>query len=176
MPTTFLTATLPPAAAFDFENSIGLLYAHYIRAATNKRSTQYFVRECKPGKLTEEVVGACERRSQHFRKREKGVVYCRSRKDAEGLAALLGCGFVHAEADDNNRTIDAWLDKGGMIIATSALGTGVDYPGIVFVIHAGMPYGLIDYVQESGRADRDGNGACSVIVLEEGHLDRLEEG
>ena len=56
----------------------------------------------------------------------------------------------------NEESITGWLEKGGFIVATSALDTGVDYPGIVFVLHAGMPYGMIDYAQESGRAGRGG--------------------
>jgi len=41
-----------------------------------------------------------------------------------------------------------------MIVATTALGTGVSYPGVILVVHVGLPYGLIDFSQESGRASR----------------------
>ena len=175
VPTVFLTATLPPTLVFDFEESFALQYARYIRASTVRVSTQYFVHECKRGSLLKTAAETCKRRAGHFRSGEKGVVYCRSRDETEQLAKDLGCGFVHAKAAANEESIAGWLDKGGFIVATSALGTGVDYPGIVFILHAGMPYGMIDYAQESGRAGRAGEAVRSVIVLEEGFVDQYKK-
>lgn len=62
------------------------------------------------------------------------------------------------------------------MVATSALGTGVDYPGIVFVLHVGMPYGMIDFAQESGRAGRAGEAVDSMILVEEGATQRRGQG
>jgi superfamily II DNA helicase RecQ len=42
------------------------------------------------------------------------------------------------------------------MVATTALGTGMGYPGVMLVVHVGLPYGLIDFSQESGRASRGG--------------------
>ncbi len=88
--------------------------------------------------------------------RWKGVIYCQDRAQCETLAEMLRCGYYHSELSEEDKTdrVRVWLDRGGWIVATTALGTGVDYPGIVFVLHAGMPYGMIDYAQESGRAGR----------------------
>ena len=58
-------------------------------------------------------------------------------------------------------------------MATSALGTGVDFPGIVFILHVDMPYGMIDFAQESGRAGRAGEDVDSVIVVEKGRVEVL---
>ena len=122
--------------------------------------------------MLETVAETCDRRKAHFRKGEKGVAYCRSRADTEALAKELECGFVHAGAADNEESISQWLEKGGFIVATSALGTGVDFPGIMFVVHVGIPYGMIDYAQESGRARRGGEEVSSLIVVEEGSTER----
>jgi superfamily II DNA helicase RecQ len=46
---------------------------------------------------------------------------------------------------DREDQLEKWVEEGGFIVATSALGTGVDYMGIVFVLHVGLPYGIIDY-------------------------------
>lgn len=56
-------------------------------------------------------------------------------------------------------------------MATSALGTGVDFPGIVFVLHVGMPWGMIDYAQASGRGGRAGELVDAVIVVGEGSVE-----
>lgn len=58
-------------------------------------------------------------------------------------------------------------------MATSASGTGVDFPGIVFVLHVGLPYGMIDFAQESGRAGRAGEEVDSVIIVDEGTVERM---
>ncbi len=52
-----------------------------------------------------------------------------------------------------------------MIVATSALGAGVDIPDVRLVVHIGLPRSLRDFVQESGRAGRDGQASRSVIVV-----------
>ena len=38
----------------------------------------------------------------------------------------------------------------------SALGLGIDVPDIQVVVHIGKPYSLVEYAQQSGRAERDG--------------------
>lgn len=51
------------------------------------------------------AVTTCKRRIAYFRRREKGIVYCRSRDKIEELAKELGCGFVYAKATDNEQEI-----------------------------------------------------------------------
>jgi superfamily II DNA helicase RecQ len=53
-------------------------------------------------------------------------------------------------------------------MATSALGTGVDFPGIVFVLHVDLPYSMINFAQESERAGRAGEDVDSIIMVGEG--------
>ncbi|KXJ84800.1 hypothetical protein Micbo1qcDRAFT_181347 [Microdochium bolleyi] len=51
-------------------------------------------------------------------------------------------------------------------VATTRLGTGVDIKGIVAIIHAEQRYGLVDFVQQTGRGGRrDGEVVEAVIVL-----------
>jgi superfamily II DNA helicase RecQ len=54
-------------------------------------------------------------------------------------------------SDQSVEVTNEWLKKGGFLIATSALGPGVDFPGVVYIVHLGIPYRLIDFAQESGR-------------------------
>jgi superfamily II DNA helicase RecQ len=62
----------------------------------------------------------------------------------------------------------AWADgEERVIVATTALGTGVDVAGINTVIHLGRPHRIVDFAQEVGRAGRaEGEAAQSTIVLE----------
>ena len=62
------------------------------------------------------------------------------------------------------------------MIATSALGTGVDIDGIQTVVHMNRPHGIMDYVQEVGRAGRSGETVRCVIVLGKGEMKWLGSG
>jgi len=43
------------------------------------------------------------------------------------------------------------MENSGFCAAAGALGTGVDFPGIVYIVHIRIPYGMIDFAQETGR-------------------------
>ena len=171
-PTIMLTATLPVMLEGELEEAMAAQLSRYIRAGTTRIHTRYIVHEVKRGTLIEEAIGICRRIKRGLGLR-KGVVYCRSRKQCEDLAEELRCAYYHAGAVDNEERLAAWLEYGGLIVATSALGTGVDFPGVVFTLHVDVPYGMIDFAQESGRAGRAGEDVDSVIVVEDGRVERL---
>ncbi len=52
-------------------------------------------------------------------------------------------------------------------MATAALGTGIDVPGITHVVHLTAPYSIIDYTQEAGRAGRAGERVTAMIIVED---------
>jgi superfamily II DNA helicase RecQ len=175
VPTIMLTATLPVLLEFELEESMAAQMARYIRAVTTRTKTRYIVEVCKPGKLEEKTLELCRRMKKHLGLR-KGVVYSRSRDQCERLARGLKCAYYHAGAADNEERLKVWLERGGLIVATSALGTGVDSPGIVFTLHVDIPYGMIDFSQESGRAGRAGEDVDSVMMVEEGKAERQSAG
>jgi superfamily II DNA helicase RecQ len=175
VPTIMLTATLPVLLEFELEESMAAQMARYIRAVTTRTKTRYIVEICKAGKLEEKTLELCGRMKKHLGLR-KGVVYSRSRDQCERLARELKCAYYHAGAADNEERLAAWLERGGLIVATSALGTGVDFPGVVFTLHVDIPYGMIDFSQESGRAGRAGEDVDSVMIVEEGKAERQSVG
>ncbi|KAK3045834.1 hypothetical protein LTR09_012628 [Extremus antarcticus] len=158
-PLIMLTATLPVHLESDLE----------IRACTARRTTKYVVRaNIKDGELQREALKVCRKRLALLKHGTKMVVYCRFKSECEEMAAELGCGFFYVGAGSNEEALERWKKEGGCVVATSALGTGVNYPGIEIVLHASMLYGLIDFTQESGRAGRGGEEVDSLILIEKG--------
>ncbi|KAF9729764.1 hypothetical protein PMIN01_12628 [Paraphaeosphaeria minitans] len=176
-PIVLLTATLPPVLEGVLGRSMLIQAATYIRASTVRPNIRYYVSWCGRGKAMEAALAMCRRRQEQLRGGQKGVIYCHSRTACEMLAGALGCKHYHAGELDRTEILASWLDEGGLIVATSALGTGVNFPSIVFVLHVGMPWSMIDYCQESGRAGRSGEVADSVIIVEPGEVERrIREG
>lgn len=52
-----------------------------------------------------------------------------------------------------------------LMIATNAFGMGIDKPNIRLIIHSQLPSNLENFVQEIGRASRDGQPAKSVLIV-----------
>lgn len=59
-----------------------------------------------------------------------------------------------------------------LITATNAFGMGIDIPTIRFVVHYGLPRNLESFIQESGRAGRDGKAAQSLVLYTREERDR----
>jgi superfamily II DNA helicase RecQ len=63
-----------------------------------------------------------------------------------------------------------------IIVATSALGMGVDMPDIRCIIHIDWLFSVLDYAQESGRAGRDGSPSEAIMILQDGDQRAAKDG
>ncbi|EXL40011.1 hypothetical protein FOCG_17406 [Fusarium oxysporum f. sp. radicis-lycopersici 26381] len=96
------------------------------------------------------------------------IVYANTIDRVEQLGRLLECSVYHSKVSTTlgkRQRLRSWIEQGHLIVATNALGFGVDMPDMQLVIHAGMPSRLRDYVQESGRAGRDRGQSEAVVVV-----------
>ena len=89
---------------------------------------------------------------------------------AAGIAASR---FYHAGLDaEERRAIERWFfaSAGGVLVATSAYGMGVDKGDIRTAVHIDPPPSIEAYLQEAGRAGRDGRQAQALLL----HAGRAE--
>lgn len=98
---------------------------------------------------------------------KRGIFYCSSRDGTEEVAQALGCPYYHSMVNKKDVAVKKWLRDTGFMAATRALGTGGDYPRIVYIVYIGVPYGIIDFAQETGRGGRAGKDVDSIILLED---------
>jgi ATP-dependent DNA helicase RecQ len=128
-----------------------------------------------------------------------GLVYVRTRRTAESLMQWL---FDRLFADRQSQITEAtdqsipiaayhaglpalerrqieqdWLiGKVAIVVCTSAFGLGINNPDLRWVLHFQPPLTLSEYVQETGRAGRDGNPATALLLVSEptGILDQSD--
>jgi superfamily II DNA helicase RecQ len=107
---------------------------------------------------------------------ERALIFCLTRADAEEVAEALGCKFYHAGMSevDKKTVINSWLDgpektehqardEEKVLVATTALGAGIDHPEVRLVVHYKKPRNIINFSQESGRGGRQLSIAYSTV-------------
>ncbi len=112
--------------------------------------------------------------------RSAAIIYASSRRGTEELATLLRqrgweAEHFHAGLDppEKKRVQDAFISGDlPVIVATNAFGMGIDKDDVRIVVHADVPGSIENYLQEAGRAGRDGKPAHCVLLFTKGDLER----
>jgi len=104
-----------------------------------------------------------------------GIVYVATRKNAEALSRYLteagiSSRHYHAGMESHDRfdTQESFLrSRFQVVVATSAFGMGINKPDVRAVIHYDFPLSFEEYVQQAGRAGRDGLNASAILLYDE---------
>ncbi|MDR2602153.1 MAG: RecQ family ATP-dependent DNA helicase [Spirochaetaceae bacterium] len=102
------------------------------------------------------------------------IVFCSSRPGTEKLARYLRASlnekevrFYHAGLEREEKSaVEKWFfsSRNGILVATCAYGMGVDKADVRTVIHRDFPPSVEAYLQESGRAGRDGGFSRAFLI------------
>lgn len=174
-PVIALTATATPQVAEDIMERLGFKDKCLIKSGFERPNLSYIVRRTddKLGQL----LNVCT--SVHG----TGIVYVRSRKKTEELAAFLtsegvSSSFYHAGLGPQSRSDRQSRWKSGEIrvmVCTNAFGMGIDKPDVRFVIHFDVPDSPEAYFQEAGRGGRDGKRSYAVLLWNSSDTKRLRQ-
>ena len=102
------------------------------------------------------------------------LIYARTRRSVESWATRLAEAGVeaiayHAGMDPESRSLALahFQDHPApVLVATVAFGMGVDRPDVGLVLHLDLPASAEGYLQESGRAGRDGLPARCLVLFD----------
>ncbi|KXH82043.1 ATP-dependent DNA helicase RecQ [Sporosarcina sp. HYO08] len=102
-----------------------------------------------------------------------GIIYVASRKKADEIASLLqmldiSIASYHAGKEQEDRAfIQEQFINGELqwICSTNAFGMGIHKDNIRQVIHAHIPQTMAGYIQEVGRAGRDGEQSAATLLF-----------
>lgn len=111
----------------------------------------------------------------------RAIVYVMTQRDVEQISALLSQRGIPAQpyhaglerAERRRREEDFSAGRVRVMVCTVAFGMGIDVSNVRIIIHFNLPKAPENYVQEVGRAGRDGLPAHCVLLLCKEDLVRL---
>ena len=167
--------------AAHFREAVGqeleILAADRVDRTNLRYSVEEIVEAQKVGRITELLEQRLGRAASPC---GVAIVYARSRRRTENIAAALrgrawAAEHFHAgvEAPHKKRVQEGFVaGTVPVIVATNAFGMGIDKPDVRLVVHADVPGSIESYLQEAGRAGRDGGYADCVLLFAPGDIER----
>jgi ATP-dependent DNA helicase RecQ len=169
-----LTATATPHVREDVVTRLGLKDPVAVVAPPHRANLRFGVHVVSGPSVKLEVTGRLLQRLPR-----PGILYCSTTRAVDDLFAALShtkipCARYHGGMSDEERSTSQarfmQRDSKIVMIATSAFGMGIDKPDIRYIAHFQVPGSLEQYVQESGRAGRDGKSADCVLLFDKADL------
>jgi len=167
VPLVALSATAAPQVRADIIRLLRLRKP-LIQVRSARRGNLTYTMRRRPANPLPELLSAVARA------RGAVLIYARTRRSVEHWTAQLNAAGVeaiayHAGMDAESRGLALAHFQGQpqpVLVATVAFGMGVDRPDVGLVLHLDLPASPEGYLQESGRAGRDGLGAECLVMFD----------
>jgi len=167
--TLALTATATPRVREDIARRLGMRDPLVLTAPAHRENLH----------LAVEIVSGAEKSRAAARRirrlRRPGIIYCATTTAVDQLAGALKRARIpavryHGKMPAAHRAAAQREfmkpSRRLIMVATSAFGMGIDKPDIRYILHYQAPGSLEQYVQEVGRAGRDGRPARCILLFD----------
>lgn len=170
VPTFYLTATMELSQISTFKERYLIEELQILRYPTNRVNIhiQLELRES-----SNQVEGLLRTRLKRYAEVVQGrgriLVFLNNTSRLEKLAAEMNYHQYHSKSDIKHDELKDWLSerpRSKIMIATSSLECGIDYPSVRVVIHVGTIDDISQLAQEMGRAGRDQERSDFLILGE----------
>ncbi|MEZ5300261.1 MAG: ATP-dependent DNA helicase RecQ [Verrucomicrobiales bacterium] len=163
-----LTATATPKVAADIRQAFAIDPADHVQTGFRRKNLKLRVIPAPAAKRDALLV-------ERLRAAPPGpaIVYVTLQHTAESVAGMLQRSGIRARAyhagmrdEDRAAAQEAFMaGEAPVIVATIAFGMGIDKADIRAIFHYNLPKSLENYVQEIGRAGRDGgDSVCEMLA------------
>ena len=169
-PVLALTATATPSVAADIRRAFDIAQEDHIQTSFHRPNLHYRITPCAAVKRKELLTKLL------LKRQVPSIVYVTLQQTAEEVATHLQKAGVnalayHAGLPDEYRHAaqDGFMTgQTQVIVATIAFGMGIDKADIRAVYHYNLPKTLENYMQETGRAGRDGKvSVCEMLACQD---------
>ena len=174
-PIIALTATATNEVLKDIASSLEIEDAIVFKKSfyRNNLAYQIFTLEDKLGRLLQ----ICSKAKAPV------IIYVSSRNKTKEIAAFLNANNFKASyyhggltSSVKQEVFDNWIsEKNPIIVATNAFGMGIDKDNVKVVVHLDLPNSIENYIQEAGRAGRNGNKAFSAVLVHKNDIRLFKE-
>ena len=183
-----LTATATRKDVDRIRKSLNIDNASLFRTPMRRDNLRLYIKRIEAGGKTRKggqsiehtLFQSVERELIKWDKDGTVIIYCPTVKLVKRLCKWLKArdypvGKYHGKMKHAKRKAAQATFMSGkkpIMVATNAFGLGIDKPDVRLVIHAGLPLSMDGYVQEIGRAGRDGKKSRCVLFFTKADFER----
>jgi len=168
-PVLALTATATARVRTTIVKTLAMRTPEVVSASPHRSNLSFEVIPCEGDQRLRALMRLIKRL------RRPGIIYCATRRETDAVYTLLRRfkvpshryhGKMTSKERDTEQKHFMRPRRRSIMVATNAFGLGIDKRDIRYILHYQAPAALEQYVQEAGRAGRDGRKSNCILLVD----------